>query len=142
MADRPGSWLKQAQRDLAHARGALDASFYEWACFAAQQAAEKAVKAVYLRAGGVAWGHSVTVLLESLPRDLRPDEDMVDAAKELDRHYVPSRYPNAHPGGAPYEYYTRKEAERAVDYCDGIIRFCAGVLARPVEGGGASSEGR
>jgi len=27
--------------------------------------------------------------------------DVVDAAKALDRHYTPTRYPNTHPHGAP-----------------------------------------
>ena len=41
MASRHADWLKQGQRDLAHGRHSLDAGDYEWACFAAQQGAEK-----------------------------------------------------------------------------------------------------
>jgi HEPN domain-containing protein len=131
MASRHADWLKQGQRDLEHARRALDDGDYEWACFAAQQGAEKAVKAVYQKAGGMAWGHSVTALLESLPEPLQPDDRLLDAAKELDKHYILPRYPNAHPEGAPYEYYTKGEAERAVANAEQIIGFCAGVLAQP-----------
>jgi len=36
-------WMAQALRDLEHAGVSLRAGHYEWACFAAQQAAEKAV---------------------------------------------------------------------------------------------------
>lgn len=54
MAGRYGDWLKQGQRDLTHARRAMGAGDYEWACFAAQQGAEKAVKALYLKMGGMA----------------------------------------------------------------------------------------
>ncbi len=43
-------WV-QAQADLEHARKSLEAGDYEWACFAAQQAAEVAVKAVLERKG-------------------------------------------------------------------------------------------
>ena len=35
-----------------------------------------------------------------------------DLAKELDKAYIPTRYPNVHPEGAPYELYTKEEAER------------------------------
>ncbi|NTW21878.1 MAG: HEPN domain-containing protein, partial [Nostocales cyanobacterium W4_Combined_metabat2_030] len=42
-------WLRQAKRDLDHARLALSGGNYEWACFAAQQSAEKAVKALFLK---------------------------------------------------------------------------------------------
>jgi predicted nucleotidyltransferase len=37
-------WWDQSARDLAHARHALEAGDFEWAAFAAQQAAEKALK--------------------------------------------------------------------------------------------------
>ena len=104
MASRHADWLKQGQRDLAHGRRSLDAGDYEWACFAAQQGAGKAVKAVVEKMGGVAWGHSVTALLEALSESLRPDPGLLDAAKALDKHYIPDRYPNSHPQGAPYEF--------------------------------------
>ncbi|MCI0644322.1 MAG: HEPN domain-containing protein [Chloroflexi bacterium] len=131
MASRHEAWLKQAERDLEHARHALGDGDYEWSCFAAQQAAEKAVKALYQRAGGLAWGHSVTSLLEALPEPWQVDSSLIDAGKELDKHYIPARYPNSHPEGAPYEYYTKGEAQRAVGHAEGIIRFCADILAGP-----------
>jgi len=133
MVSRHADWLKQGKRDLAHARRALESGDYEWACFAAQQGAEKAVKALYQKAGGEAWGHSVTALLESLPEAWKVDDILLDAAKELDKHYIPPRYPNAHPQGAPYEYYTRGEAQRAIANADRIIRFCARLLAESGE---------
>jgi HEPN domain-containing protein len=46
MANRSKDWIRQAQRDLTHARNALEDGDFEWSCFACQQAAEKAVKAV------------------------------------------------------------------------------------------------
>lgn len=141
MASRHADWLKQGRRDVEHARRALDDGDYEWACFAAQQGAEKAVKSVIQKAGGMAWGHSVTALLEALPESLQPDDGLLDAAKELDKHYIPARYPNAHPEGAPYEYYTRGEAERAVANADRVIRFCAGILDRPAEDTESTSGG-
>lgn len=138
MASRHADWLKQGQRDLAHGRRSLDAGDYEWACFAAQQGAEKAVKAVVEKMGGVAWGHSVTALLEALSESLRPDPGLLDAAKALDKHYIPARYPNSHPQGAPYEYYTRTEAENALVHAGQVINFCEGVLAGPPADSSAS----
>jgi HEPN domain-containing protein len=102
--------MKQAVKDLENAKHELAGRYYEWSCFIAQQAAEKAVKAVFQKLGAEAFGHSVTGLLENLPGEMRPSEDLMDAAKELDKAYIPTRYPNAHPQGAPYEYYTKKEA--------------------------------
>ncbi len=53
-------WWEQGMRDLKHARNALLDEDYEWAAFAAQQAAEKALKALILSLGGEPWGHSIT----------------------------------------------------------------------------------
>jgi len=38
-------WLKEAEADLKHAKDSLKLESYHWACFAAQQSAEKALKA-------------------------------------------------------------------------------------------------
>ena len=139
MASRYADWLKQGRRDLDHGRRSLNAGDYEWACFAAQQGAEKAVKAVVEKTGGVAWGH-VTALLESLPESLRPEQRLLNAAKALDKHYIPARYPNSHPQGAPYEYYTYDEAECALGHAGQVIGFCEGILAGPPPPHGASQE--
>lgn len=134
------SWLRQAKRDLEYAERSLEQGYYEWACFVAQQSAEKAVKAVFLKLNAVAWGHSVSALLQQLPAPWNADPHLVDAARELDRHYIPPRYPNAHPEGAPYDYYTRQAAEQAIGYTRDILAFCERLLAgRP---GGAETSAK
>ncbi len=117
---RPQDWFRQAELDLATARDAHSAEHHEWACFAAQQAAEKAVKALHESAGTEAWGHSVAELLRGLG-DL--PGDVVDAAKALDKHYIPARYPNSHPAGAPGDLYTAAEARRAVSDAERVIEY-------------------
>lgn len=125
MSSRHKDWLNQAKRDLRHAKNAHDDKDYEWACFAAQQAAEKAVKALYQKLGADAWGHSVYALLENLPGEFEPlIIELKENAKELDKHYIPPRYPNSYAQGAPYEYYTKREAERAIEHATQIISFC------------------
>jgi HEPN domain-containing protein len=49
MPARYTDWFRQAKRDLVHARHAAEDGEYEWACFAAQQSAEKGVKAAFMR---------------------------------------------------------------------------------------------
>ncbi len=129
MSDRHVDWLRQAKRDLAHARRAAEDRDYEWSCFAAQQGAEKALKAVYQRLGALAWGHSVTNLLTSLPEPHCPAEKLVEYAKALDKHYIPTRYPNGFEQGAPMDYYTQPEAERGIHDAQAIINFCEDILA-------------
>jgi len=121
--------MSQAERDLLHARRAQEISHFDWACFAAHQAAEKAIKALYQSAGGDARGHSVWGLLQELPRSLQPPDDVVQAGRRLDRHYIPARYPNAFPAGAPCERYTATDAEEAVRDAERIVAFCARHLA-------------
>ena len=124
MVMRAGDWFRQAGKDLAHARRARDQADYEWACFASQQAAEKAVKALHQSLHTDAFGHSVSRLLQDLPRQVKPTRELVEEAKALDKHYIPSRYPNFHPEGAPMDYYTKTEAMKAVEGAERIIEFC------------------
>lgn len=117
--------MAQARADLAHARHALGGGFFEWACFSAQQSAEKALKAALNGRGAEAWGHSVADLLADLEGT---DPALVDAALELDKAYIPARYPDAHPSGAPTSRYTRTEAERLIAHAERILRFSDGLL--------------
>lgn len=121
---RTRDWFRQAERDIEHAKSAIDAGHFEWACFAAQQAAEKAMKALYQSVHVDAIAHSISRLLQDLADPLKPSVQLVERAKELDKHYIPSRYPNFHPEGAPLDYYTESEARRAVQGAKEIVEFC------------------
>ncbi len=121
--------MAQAVRYLQHARSDLDQTYFEWACFSAQQAAEKAVKAVFQKEGAEVRGHSITDMLVLLTPRHPVSDALTEGAKELDKAYIPTRYPDAHPSGSPGESYTRAEAQRMIEYADGILRFCQSLLA-------------
>ena len=127
MPNRSGDWLAQAIRDLEQARSSRTEGRHEWACFAAHQAAEKAVKALHLNLGQDAWGHVVAHLLVELPSP--PPEELLEKAKVLDNYYVPTRYPNGHPAGAPFEHYGRIQSDEAVRYASEIIEFVSAQMA-------------
>jgi HEPN domain-containing protein len=128
--ERSKDWLDEAQGDLAHAHNDVQGGFYNWACFSAQQAAEKAIKAVFQRMGAEAWGHSVADLLKELSKKHEIPEGMSDCALELDKAYIPTRYPNAHPSGSARNRYTKKEATRLIGYAEGIVKFCSDLLSK------------
>jgi HEPN domain-containing protein len=123
-------WLEQGARDLRHAEHALDDEDYEWAAFAAQQAAEKTVKALIMARGGEPWGHLVTGLVEALPDDAKAPAEVIETANRLDKHYIPTRYPNGFAEGYPGQLYTRGEAEGAIADARKIIAFCRRHLSR------------
>ncbi len=110
------------------ARAARAGGFFEWACFCAHQAAEKAVKAVHEARGEQAWGHSVRELLESIDADAPPG--ILDAARELDRCYIPTRYPNGFDRGAPKDHFGEPDAARTIAGAEEILRLCDGLLPR------------
>jgi HEPN domain-containing protein len=125
MSNRYTDWFRQAEADLRHARNALEDGDYEWSCFAAHQSAEKALKAVFLKQGMDAWGHTVTVLIGNLPKSVEsPSGALVDFARILDKYYIPTRYPNGFDSGAPTDFYTAVEAQSAVHQAEAILEFC------------------
>ena len=130
--DRSCDWIEQARRDLEVARWQRQGGYYEWSCFAAQQGAEKAIKAVLQDRGGDAWGHSCLELLRALFDDLgRHEPALLEAARLLDRFYIPARYPNGWSAGAPKDFFSEKDADDAIRAAEEIIRFCDGLLAGP-----------
>lgn len=121
---REKDWLQQAERDLSKARLDLEHSYFEWACFTSQQAAEKAAKALGMSKHLTIWGHAVSAILRSLRETMEIPEELISLGQILDAYYIPSRYPNGFDSGKPADYYNRKMASEAVDAADKIIRFC------------------
>ena len=105
--ERWADWLQDAEDDFAAAADLARLGRYAKACFHAQQAAEKALKALLIaKAGRYERTHSAYALLLAAERaGLEVPREVKDAAEELDRHYVPSRYPNAWPWGPPHAHY-------------------------------------
>ncbi len=116
-------WFQQALRDLKAAEDSLSDGNYEWSCFQAQQASEKAVKSLLFIHGRSAWGHSVVELLNDVSGVESVSEELYVYARELDRHYIPSRYPNAFESGYPGMYYDKPTAERALKTAKNIVEW-------------------
>jgi HEPN domain-containing protein len=125
--NRARDWLAQAERDLEQAQESRDSGRHEWACFAAQQSAEKAVKALHLHHGQEAWGHVVARLLAELPCAVEPT--LIERAKVLDNFYVGTRYPNGHPEGPPFEHYGAIQSGEALRYAGEILAFVRAQVA-------------
>jgi HEPN domain-containing protein len=122
--------MRQAKRDLQSARAQREDGFYEWSCFIAQQAAEKAVKAAFFALGSEAWGHSLLELLEGLGHLADIPSNLSQAARGLDRYYIPARYPNGWASGTPADYVTEEDADEAIGCSEAILRVCHRILSR------------
>lgn len=116
-------WYRQAGDDLDAAAALLAAQKYAQACFYAQQAAEKALKAVWLRLDLDPWGHSAARLIRELPAPVKSDFiSLLELALSLDKLYIPTRYPDALPDLTPSEAYTQGEAEAAIQAAQTILQ--------------------
>jgi HEPN domain-containing protein len=124
MAERSKDWLAQAARDLESAKSQEREGFFEWACFISQQSSEKALKAVLQRLSSEAWGHITWKLLEAVEDLSGKRSELLDAARFLDKFYIPARYPNGWGEGIPAEFITKDDAKNAIDYSEKILRFC------------------
>lgn len=124
-------WIDQAEADIKTARDCLRDGNYYASAFFAQQAAEKALKgSLYSRGYRAIITHSVVELLEECSKIEGSFREFLDQGKELDRHYIGSRYPNFYPAGAPYKYYTEEVAERCLSYAGSILNEVKRFLRR------------
>lgn len=122
--NRYKDWLEQARVNLEHAERSLAMGDHAWACFAAHQAAEAALKGLHLRHGQIAWGHSILDLLDALPEHTRPDAEFLNEAGALDKYYIPTRYPDAHPAGPAARHYHEHEARGALSLAREVLEHC------------------
>jgi HEPN domain-containing protein len=117
-------WRVEADRALAGGRLQAGGGLHNWACFAAEQAAKLAVKALLHGLGRGPWGHDLPRLGELLS-DAGLDEplEIQDAMRRLGRHYIPARYPDAHASGPPGTHYGSSDSGEAIEDGERILAF-------------------
>ena len=125
-------WLLRAKSNLARAKQSkpVDA-LWEDVCFDAQQAAEKAVKAVLLwRDVTFPYVHDIEALLTALQRaGHEVSEEMWDA-DDLSRYAVETRYPGAAPPVSEADY------RHAVILAERVVRWAEQIIAATPAAGG------
>ncbi|RDI96146.1 HEPN domain-containing protein [Meiothermus sp. QL-1] len=119
-------WLRQAEDDLEAGHALASAGKYAQAAFFAQQAGEKALKAVWLAQDADPWGHSLGRLIREMPEAAKSAFDpLLDYALALDKLYIPTRYPDALAELTPAEAYTQSEAQTALAQAGQILQLAA-----------------
>ena len=124
-AERAARWRAYAADDR-RAAERLSSELWHVACFHAQQASDKGLKALLtLVHGDVVQTHLAQTLLQAL-RDLGESvpEPVATAANALDRFYVPTRHPDALDFADASLVFTTEDAQRAVGWADTVLRWC------------------
>ena len=117
MPNRAKDWLAQAFRDLEQAEASRRDGRHEWACFAAQQAAEKAVKAVLVsRRIRFPYVHDLEVLLNSLAENGIAVPDGIWVARKLTPYAVEARYPSV------AREVTDEQYKEALEVAEDVVR--------------------
>jgi HEPN domain-containing protein len=117
-------WFQQAYYDLKATRWNMEGGFYDTACFLAQQAAEKALKSILYFTGSrrkALMTHSTVEMVRESGKKINSLNELINEARELDLHYIPSRYPNGIPSGYPHQFYGRKNADQALAAAETIF---------------------
>lgn len=111
-------WLKQAEFDFEAAQLSMNCNFFEWACFQSEQAVEKALKAVLVRAGWRAPKmHKLAVLMSFCNKANEAFRRTKFEFRDLESFTFVSRYPFLIPGEnlSPHEFITLDDAERCIN---------------------------
>jgi len=132
-------WLTTAREDLESALVLKKAARHAHACFLAQQGAEKAVKALWYRMDEEPWGHSVQRLLQDFAHKatIANVDRCEEHAADLDKFYIPTRYPNGLPDLTPHRVYGARDSEEALRKAQVLVdTVCAWLAARDAGSGG------
>ncbi|BEP16922.1 HEPN domain-containing protein [Pyrofollis japonicus] len=137
-------WLQAAREDIEDAELMLEEGRWFRVAFFAQQAVEKALKALYpiVALSEPPRTHSVTELYRGLVRaGFRLPRELEDKLYIFNKYYTVTRYPDA-ANGLPSESVDKEEAERALALAKRILGFIEEFI-RKAEGqaAGGGSEG-
>lgn len=117
-------WLFMAEIDLKSAQASLKDKIYSSACFHAQQAVEKSLKALLLHfESEVTKTHDLLFLLSRASKYERELEKFKEAASFLNKFYIPTRYPDAFPGSLPEGLPKREEALKSLEKAKEVLTF-------------------
>jgi len=117
-------WRAEADRAHDGARIQAGAGLHNWSCFAAEQAANLAVKALLHGLGRGPWGHDLLRLGEMLGEaGVELPAEVLDRMRRLGRHYIPARYPDAHASGPPGLHYGSSDSSEAIEDAEAILAF-------------------
>lgn len=126
--DDSREWLNRARSNLARARAKIPDAYLEDLCFDAQQAAEKAIKAVLLKKKVTfPYVHDLARLFTLLEESGEKIPEEVRQAESLTRYAVVTRYPGL------TEPVTESHYQEAVANAEAVIHWAEQVISESVD---------
>jgi len=121
--DDPEEWLNRAKSNLIRARQNHPDVYLEDLCFDAQQAAEKAIKAILIHLNvDFPYTHDLMTLLTRVAEAGKSVPDEIKEAAMLTDYAAESRYPS------PAESVTNEEYEEAVATAKRVVNWASNIL--------------
>ena len=116
--DDARDWMNRAYSNLAIAKSEVEGVYLEDLCFDAQQAAEKAIKALLIKTGvEFPYIHDIAQLLTLLEKAGQEIPRGVREAEELTRFAILTRYPGLAPS------VKREEYQQAIVLAEKVVRW-------------------
>ena len=122
--DDPREWLNRAHSNIVLAKNVNSATVYlEDLCYTAQQASEKAIKAVCIHNNiPYPYIHDLAALITILIQNgITVPQEIQESAK-LTRYAIMTRYPH------PRSVVNEEEYQRAIIIAGDVIRWCEGEI--------------
>jgi len=132
----PDAWLAQAEHDLDTAAELRRIDRWAWSCYAASQAAEKAIKSMLVAWGanlnegqiGRAWrSHDLEEVFNAFHRPPPNSADLTTALTTLPQHDQKARYPDQ-TRGAPCTSYGDDDARYVIELATVVVAYAREVL--------------
>ena len=121
----PREWLNRARSNLALAKAKRKSVYLEDLCFDAQQAAEKAIKALLIKIGvDFLYVHDLAELLTLLEKSGQTIPKSIRQAEGLSRYAVFTRYPGMGP------QIKQKEYKEAVKIAGQVVWWAERLIAK------------
>jgi HEPN domain-containing protein len=125
--DDPREWLNRARSSLAQAEKGVEIRgvYFEDLCFNAQQAAEKAIKALLIEYQvEFPYVHDLAELVELLERSGQKAPEVVREAARITRYAVVTRYPGV------LDPVTQQDYEEALTIATAVVHWAEGIIER------------
>ncbi|MBI3103745.1 HEPN domain-containing protein [Candidatus Daviesbacteria bacterium] len=118
--DKASGWLKLAEEDLKWAKASFEDKIFRGACFAAQQAAEKSLKA-YLVSKDIVTPkiHDLVALNQKCIKQVKEFEHLEEACNILSPYYLSTRYPDV----AQFEEYSEIQTKDVIEQAEKVVSF-------------------